>query len=378
MDVRAMRVGAFGLALLLTSAACGAEPESVESRAKETNETDAAPVCPIGVRYALAEPLKTDSARLVIENNPPVVAALQGVVTDVSADEESGWARVTVHSSDVALTYRFYLDSARAGLPDEGRAVAPGDTIGGAHELLHLEAKPTHDGTSPTSVSELLDGWGCREGLPKVDALRARLLDGSVWEVRLAEPIEIIGAEGAGAYGDLKIDGEVVAGAVRFGRRPAFGRPDSPGFDPPMLLEEFTLADGRRAEHWDLAPSHENDTFVYALWVEGPGEHLYFSSGQPIEEAALVAQSLRMAQRGSEIESVWFDSERIEIVNQQAVFFLMDPSAPDRGPEVRINTNCRIDDEQGSMCRNAELQVPAYTPGTRSAIEGATLTRVGS
>jgi hypothetical protein len=308
----------------------------------------------------------------VIEDNPPVVSALKGVVTDVLSDEESGWARVTVRSSDVALTYGFYLDSARARLPDEGQTVAPGDPIGGAHELFDMEAAPTDAANTP-AVSNLLDEWDCREGLPRVDVLRARLLDGSVWEIRLAEPIEVIGAEGAGAYGDLKVDGEIVAGASRFGRRPDFTRPDAAGFDPPVLLEEFTLPDGRRAEHWNLAPSHENDTFAYALWVEGPGEHMYFSSGQPIDEAALIAQSLRIAQQGSEIGSVWFDSKRVAIVEQQAVFFLMDPKAPLRGPEVRINTTCRIGDEQGSGCGKAELEVPVYTPGTRAALEGATL-----
>jgi hypothetical protein len=342
----------------------------------QEEQTDAAPVCPIAVRYALAEPLEADKVRLVIEDNPAVVSALKGVVTDVHADEESGWAHVTVRSSDVTLTYRFYLDSARNRLPDEGQTVGPGDPIGGAHELLDVEAAPT-DGANPSSVSNLLDEWDCREGLPKVDVLRARLLDGSVWEIRLAEPIEVIGAGGAGAYGDLTVDGEVVAGAIRFGRRPDFTRPDSPGFDPPVLLEEFTLRDGRRAEHWDRAPSHENDTFAYALWVEGPGEHMYFSSGQPIVEAALIAQSLRMTQQGSKIGSVWFDSKRVAIVEQRAVFFLMDPKAPLRGPEVRISTTCRIGDEQGSGCGKAELEIPVYTPGTRAALEGATLRRTG-
>lgn len=373
MGVRSMRVGAVGLALLLTSAACAAEPSSVQS---QDEETDTAPVCPIGVRFALAEPLKPDKARLVIEDNPPVVSALRGVVTDVHADEESGWARVTVRSSDVALTYRFYLDSARDRLPDKGRTVAPGDPIGGAHELLDVETAPI-DATNPPSVSDLLDEWDCREGLPEVDVLRARLLDGSVWEIRLAEPIEVIGAHGAGAYGDLKVDGEIVAGAGLVRRHPDFSRPEFPGFDPPVLLDEFTLPDGRRAEHWDLAPSHENDTFVYALWVEGPGDHMYFSSGQPIDEAALVAQSLRLTRQGSEIASVWFESERVAIVEQQAVFFLVDPKAPLKGPEVRINTTCRIDDGQGSSCSKAELEVPVYTSGTRIALEGATLKRVG-
>jgi hypothetical protein len=144
-----------------------------------------------------------------------------------------------------------------------------------------------------------------------------------------------------------------------------------------VLLDEFTLPDGRRAEHWDLAPSHENDTFVYALWVEGPGEHMYFSSGQPIDEAALVAQSLRMTRQRSEIASVWFESERVAIVEQQAVFFLMDPKAPLKGPEVRINTTCRIDDGQGSSCGKGELKVPVYTLGTRAALGGATLKRIG-
>lgn len=373
MGVRAIRLGAVVLALLLTSAACAAEPSPVQS---QEEESAGAPVCPIGVRYALSEPLTPARARLVIEDNPTVVSALHGVVTDVHADEESGWARVAVRSSDVALTYRFYLDSARDRLPEKGRTVAPGDPIGGAHELLDVEAAPT-DAANPASVSSLLDEWGCREGLPKVDVLRARLLDGSVWEIRLPEPIEVIGAEEAGAYGDLTVDGEIVAGASRFGQRPDFSRPEFPGFDAPVLLDEFTLPDGRRAEHWDLAPSHENDTFAYALWVEGPGEHMYFSSGQPIDDAALVARSLRMTQQGSDIGSVWFDSERVAIIEQQAVFFLMDPKAPLRGPEVRINTTCRIDDEQGSSCGKAELEVPVYTPGTRAALEGATLKRVG-
>jgi hypothetical protein len=84
-------------------------------------------------------------------------------------------------------------------------------------------------------------------------------------------------------------------------KHPDFSRPEFSEFDAPVLLDEFTLPDGRRAEHWDLAPSHENDTFAYTLWVEGPGEHMYFSSGQSIDEAALVAQSLRMTRQGSDI-----------------------------------------------------------------------------
>jgi hypothetical protein len=55
----------------------------------------------------------------------------------------------------------------------------------------------------------------------------------------------------------------------------------------------------------------------------------------------------------------------------------MDPKAPLKGPEVRINTTCRIDDGQGSSCGKGELEVPVYTPGTRAALEGATLKRVG-
>ncbi|MPZ70446.1 MAG: hypothetical protein GEU71_13100 [Actinobacteria bacterium] len=377
--MRVKSLGAAGVALIVTISSCGpqpAQPNAVESPSQESADTNAESVCPIAVRYALAEPREQTKARLVVEDNPQVVSALRGVVTDVAGDEESGWARVMVRSSDMSLTYRFYLDSVRGGLPAEGETVAAGDPIGGAHELLDVEAMPI-DAGNPRPVSGLLDEWGCHEGLPKVDVLRARLLDGSIWEIGLAKPIEVIGAEGAGAYGELEVDGEIVAGATRFGQRPDFSRPDFPGFDPPELLEEFKLADGRRAEHWDLAPSHENDTFAYALWVEGPGEHMYFSSGQPIEDAGLVAQSLRMTQSGREIESVWFESDRVEIVNQQAVFFLMDPSAPLRGPEVRINTTCRIGHEQGSACEKAELEVPVYTPGTKAALERATLTRVG-
>jgi hypothetical protein len=360
--------------LLLTSAACGGAPGSVQPQEEQAG---AAPVCPIAVRYAVAEPHKPDRARLVIEDNPLVVSALKGVVTDVDADEGSGWAHVTVRSPDVTLTYGFYLDSARGRLPDEGQTVAPGDPVGGAHELLDVEAASA-DGANPPSVSNLLDEWGCREGLPKVDVLRARLLDGSVWEIELEEPMEVIGAEEARAYGDLTVDGEIVASASRLEGRPDFTRPYSPGADPPVLLEEIVLRGGRRAEHWDLAPSHEHDTLAYALWVEGPGEQIYFSSGRPIDEAELIAQSLRMAQEGLEIGSVWFDSKRVAIVGQQAVFFLMDPRASLRGPEVRINTTCRISDEQGSGCRKAELEVPVYTPGTRAALEGATLKRTGA
>jgi hypothetical protein len=364
---------AVGVALLLTSAACGAGPRSGQL---QEEQIDAAPACPITVRYALAEPRKADKARLVIEDNPPVLSALMGVVTDVDADEGSGWVHVTVRSSDVTVTYGFYLDSARGRLPDEGQTVAPGDPVGGAHELLDVEAAST-DGANPPSVSSLLDEWDCREGLPKLDVLRARLLDGSVWEIELAEPIEVIGAEEARAYGDLTVDGDIVASASRLDGRPDFTSPYSPGADPPVLLEEFALRGGRRAEHWDLAPSHENDTFAYALWVEGPGEHMYFSSGRPIDEVELIAQSLRMTQEGSEIGTVWFDSKRVAIVRQQAVFFLMDPKAPLRGPEVRINTTCGIGYEQGSDCGKAKLDVPVYTPGTRAALEGAILKRTG-
>jgi hypothetical protein len=142
-----------------------------------------------------------------------------------------------------------------------------------------------------------------------------------------------------------------------------------------VLLEEVVLRGGRRAQHWDLAPSHENDTFAHALWVEGPGEHMFFSSGRPIDEAALIAESLRMTHEGSKIGSVWFDSKRVAIVGQQAVFFLMDPKAPLRGPEVRINTTCRISDEPGEGCGKAELEIPVYTPGMRAALKAATLKR---
>jgi hypothetical protein len=239
------------------------------AESEEGSESDAEEVCPIGVRYALADPDDPAKARLVVEGLPAVVSARQGVVTNVHADEESAWARVTVDSSDMTLAYSFYSAAARSRLPSEGQAVSPGTVIGGAYQLLDLEAAPTAAG-QPPSIQELLDEWGCREGLPKVDVLRARLLDGSLWEVRLAEPIEVIGADTHGSYGDLQVDGDVVAGAARWGRPPDYSRPFEPGFDPPVLLEEFTLTDGRRAEHWNEAPSHENDTYAYSLWIEGP------------------------------------------------------------------------------------------------------------
>jgi hypothetical protein len=102
---------------------------------------------------------------------------------------------------------------------------------------------------------------------------------------------------------------------------------------------------------------------------------MFFSSSEPIDNAELVARSLRMTLDGDEIESAWFDSERVAIVNQQAVFFLMDPQAPLRGPEVRINTNCRIGQEAKPDCQ-AELEVPVYTPGTSHALKGASLIRL--
>jgi len=264
---------------------------------------------------------------------------------------------------------------AYGGLPAEGVEVRPGDVIGGAHELFELEAEPK-GGSDVPDVSRLLDAWGCREGLPTVRTLKARLLDGSAWEIRLAERIEVIGAERASAYGDLYVDGEVVAGAGLVGQRPDFSRPEFPGFDPPVLMEEFTLADGRRAEHWNLAPSNENDTFMYVLWVEGPGEHVYFSSGRPIEEAELVVRSLRMVEAEGRIEAVWFASERVDIGDLQTVFFLMDPKAPPTGPEVRLNSTCRVGHDFVADCERVELEVPVYTPGTKRALQEATIVRI--
>jgi hypothetical protein len=66
------------------------------------------------------------------------MSALAGVVAEVETDEDSGWANVTMRSSDLTLTHRFYLDSSREALPSEGTAVAPGDEIGSAHELVDL------------------------------------------------------------------------------------------------------------------------------------------------------------------------------------------------------------------------------------------------
>lgn len=174
-----------------------AQPEpSVSQEPVHEAEGDAESTCPVEVRYALAPSREPAKARMIIEGDPSVVSALRGVVTDVDTDEESGWARVRVHSSDMALTYQFYLDSARDRLPAEGDAVAPGDVIGGAHEVLHLEAARA-DAGDPLPIARLLDEWDCREGLPEIDVLQARLMDGSVWEIRLSEPIEVIATEGA-------------------------------------------------------------------------------------------------------------------------------------------------------------------------------------
>jgi hypothetical protein len=355
------------------AASCGQAPR--EGRLAQAQDTQ--PACPIEVRYALADSQEDPGeVRLVLEDNTPVVSALGGMVANVASDEESGWAEATVRSTDLALTYRFYLDSARSSLPVEGVDVRPGDVIGGAHELLDLKAEAT-DGLDTPELSGMLDTWGCREGLTPTRALQARLLDGSLWEIQLAEPIEVAGTEGVTGYGELLVDGEVVADATRFGQRPDFTRPFSPRFDPPSLLDKFTLADGRRAEHWNWAPSHENDTFAYALWVEGPGEHMYFSSSQPIQEAELVARSLRMSEADGRIEAVWFVSERVDVAKLQAVFFLMDPEAPLQGPEVRLNAPCRVGQDSGADCTEAELEGPVYTPGTQRALQGATIRRLG-
>jgi hypothetical protein len=359
---------------LALAASCGLAPP----RGREPAQAqDTQPVCPIEVRYAVADSHEDPGeVRLVLEDNTPVVTALGGKVADVASDEESGWADVSVRSTDLTLTYRFYLDSARSSLPVEGVDVRPGDVIGEAHALLNLKAEAM-DGLDTPELSRMLDAWGCREGLTPIRALRARLLDGSLWEVQLAEPIEVTGTDGVTAYGELHVDGGVVADASRFGHRPDFSRPFSPGFEPPVLLDKFTLANGRRAEHRNRAPSHENDTFAYTLWVEGPGEHMYFSSSQPIQEAELVARSLRMAEADGRIEAIWFASERIDVAKLQAVFFLMDPEAPLQGPEVRLNATCRVGQDSGADCKEAELEVPVSTPGTGRALEGATISRLG-
>jgi hypothetical protein len=351
----------------------GAKQARPESPGPEFAD-DGTATCPIDVRFAIADPPERTKTRLVIEDNPTVVSAVAGIVMEVKTDEISGWARVTIRSTDLTLSYRFYLDSARDSLPTEGMAVTAGDVIGGAHELLDLEVEQTGE-EDTASMARLLDAWGCRQGLPSIEVLSANLLDGSKWEVRFAQPIEAIGNEKAMGYGEVQMDGEPVAGAYLIGERPDFDRPDFPGFDPPRLLDEFPLPNGRTAQHWNLAPSHENDTSAYALWIEGPGEHMYLSSGQPIQDAALIAESLRMDEDGDHIESVWFGSKRVALVNLTAYFFLMDASAPLRRPEVRINTTCRIEN-QDSSCQEAELEIPTFTPGTRDAFEGATLVRV--
>lgn len=373
LRVMEWRIAGLLMINLAIAASCGQAPREGEpAQAQDTQ-----PVCPIEVHYAVADSREDPGeVRLVLEDNTAVVTALGGKVADVASDEESGWADVSVRSTDLTLTYRFYLDSARSSLPVEGVDVRPGDVIGGAHELLNLKAEAM-DGLDTPELSRMLDAWGCREGLTPIRALQARLLDGSLWEIQLAEPIEVAGTDRVTAYGELHVDGEVVADASRFGHRPDFSRPFSPGFDPPVLLDEFTLANGRRAEHWNWAPSHENDTFAYALWVEGPGEHMYFSSSQPIQKAELVARSLRMAEADGRIEAVWFASERVDVANLQAVFFLMDPEAPLQGPEVRLNANCRVGQDLGADCKEAEVEVPVSTPDTGRALEGATISRLG-
>jgi hypothetical protein len=382
--VRLMRLSGAALALV-AAAACGEAPIQVvdATRRDPTPSKSEAPVvgdtgkrvCPIDVRYAVAEPFERDKARLVIEGSPAVVSAVAGVVTEVESAEETGWARLTIRSSDLTISYRFYLDASRDSLPSEGTAVAAGDVIGGAFEVMDLEVHPL-GGASVPPVAQLLDEWGCREGLPKTDVLRGRLLDGSMWEVKLAEPIEVIGGERSSPHGQLEVDGEVVSGISVIGIRPDFTRPDFPGFDPPIMLEEFTLADGRIAQHWNLAPSHENDTYAYVLWIEGPGDHLYLSSGQSFQDAGLIAESIRMDEQGTDIGSVWSASERVAIINLQTYFFLKDPTAPLKFLEVRINTLCRITDRDSS-CRKAELEIPINSSGTRDAFEGATFGRVG-
>jgi hypothetical protein len=362
--------------LLMISLAMAASCGEAQREGEPAQAQDTQPVCPIEVRYALADPQEDPGGvRLVLEDNTPVVSALGGMVAGVVSDEESGWAEATVRSVDLALTYRFYLDSARSS-PVEGVDVHPGDVIGGAHELLDLEAEAT-DGSETPELPPMLDAWGCREGLTPTRTLQARLLDGSLWQIQLVEPIEVAGTDAVTAYGELHVDGEVVADAARFGQRPDFSRPFAPGFHPPTLLDQFTLADGRRAEHWNWAPSHENDTFAYALWVEGPGEHMYFSSSQPIQEAELVALSLRMSEADGRIEAVWFASERVDVAKLQGVFFLMDPEAPLQGPEVRLNATCRVGQDLGADCTAAELEVPVYTAGTQRALTGATIKRLG-
>jgi hypothetical protein len=330
--------------------------------------------CPIEVAYAVAEPADdTSNVRLVLEDNTSVVSALDGVVTSIETSEGSGWAEVVVTSTDITVTYRFYLDAARGALPSEGTEVATGDLIGGAAELLDLAADAE---SQEVDLAATLDSWGCREGLVPTDSLTARMLDGSVWRVELAEPIEVAGAGRPSAYGELSVDGRVVADAARFDTRPELNRPFEPGFDPPVLLDEFVLPGGRRAEHWDLAPSHEEGTYAYGLWVEGPGEHVYFSSSQPIPEAELVVRSLRMREGGDRIEAIWFASERVDVVKLQAVFFLIDPQAPLRDPEVRLNAACRVGQDPQPSCEDVQLEVPVYTPGTEEALRGSTIKRI--
>jgi hypothetical protein len=282
-----------------------------------------------------------------------------------------------VRSADLELTYRFYLDAALNSLPVEGTELRAGEVIGGANELLDLEAVATGASAEPR-LPRLLQDWGCHEGLTPTEILRARLLDGSVWEVRLAEPIEVGGSHDHAAYGELMIDGQVVADATRFGQRPELDQPFAPGFDPPVLLDEFTLSGGRRAEHWDLAPSHENQTYAYALWVEGPGEHMYFSSSQPIPEAELVARSLRMVDADGRIDAIWFASDRIDVARLQAVFFLSDPKAPLQDLDVRLNAACKVGHDPGRDCEAVQLEVPIYTPGTEQALREASIRRLES
>ena len=103
---------------------------------------------------------------------------------------------------------------------------------------------------------------------------------------------------------------------------------------------------------------------------------MYFSAGQPIPHAELVARSLRMVERDGRIEAIWFASDRVDVVKLQALFFLIDPQAPMRGPEVRMNATCRVGQDPTADCDEVELEVPAYTPGTEGALLGATIRRL--
>jgi hypothetical protein len=332
-------------------------------------------VCPLAGPLAVRDAPEPFMAGvlLISDGGGPVRSGLPGMIERVRIVEDGPTAdvEITVRSGDLTLTY------GRGGasfLPREGQEIEAGETMGLGTDMLWMQASRAGE---PLDLRLMLEEWGCRESLPEIRELRARLLDGSDWVVELAEPILVAGAQTVGTYGSLVVDGKVVADVSRWRGMPDLNQPEFSDADPPELLDRFPRRDGKRAELWNMAPNSRG-TLAYLLWIEGDGDHVRITSSIPPEEAELIATTMQFEEMDQGTGAVWFESERTSIEDLEAVFFLTDPADPLRGPQIRLASSCRaIDPSEESRCSKITLQGPILTHATRKAVELATVRRVG-